>query len=285
MSAAGLSSADVFLLNAGERYFRKAYVNPKMRRNQPLEKVGWAPSLQVEVHEHHMIICEASADKPYPQMLALRGHEVMQVQMPISVYCICAEAEFLRSEHQDDVRKLISHGFGLLTVDKSGNAMVRHSTIPLVQRISDDVFGSEIRGLPLALRRRLAQCFESYKKNAGSGVHELAELIEGVTYRGGTDSVKKGWVDAKEVRPGNSADTLDALHKCKQFADMRAELGAARGFIASARNPASHYPKNKKQAFQKYHNCRDNFVLGLKIIKNLHDALIRHSCSGALPKI
>jgi len=285
MTAGGLSSADDFLIDAGERYFKATYVNPWMRRNESFGEVGWAPSLQVEIHDHHMIVCEVSSARPYPQMLALRGHDVMMVQIPTSVYCICPEAEFLRPEHQEEVKKLVAHGFGLITVDAHGSAMVRHSAIPLVQRIAEDTFRSEVKSLPPKLRRKVSQCFDSYKKNAGSGVHELAEVIEAVTYRGGLDGVKKTWLDRANVRPGYSANTLDAMHECPQMHDIRAEIGATRGYISSARNPSSHFPKNKKQAFQKYHSCRENFLAGIKILKDLRASLVKKNLSGGLPKI
>jgi len=285
MSTSGLSPADEYLRNAAEKYFKKTYQHPPIRRSEAIKPLGWAPSLQIDIHDYRTVICEMSAEKPYPQMLALRGHDVMQVQAPICVFSVCPEEEFLKADQQKSVKDLVAHGFGLITVDSSGDAMVRHDCIPLVQRVPDAAFQTEIRGLPSKFRQKTAQCYENYKKNSVAGVQELSGLVEGIILQAGRDAIAKTWLTNGQAAPGKAADTLDNLFNCKQLQNIRAKVAAARGYIDAARNTVSHYPKNKKQAYKKFNDCRENFIQGLKITKDFREALRSAALSGDIPKV
>ena len=186
----------------------------------------------------------------------------MQVDMPITVYSICPEQGYLAN--QADFKRLVADGFGLLTVDDSGNAQIRSDAIPLIQQITQVELDADIKGLPKKLKGRLAQAFVRYKQSAPAGAADIAEVIEGLVLHAGQEAAKKNWISAADAKPGASARTLSAMAGASQCKNAAAAVGAAQAFISMYRNPSHHFPKDRRQAAKKYRDCRHGFLEGLK---------------------
>jgi hypothetical protein len=243
------------------------------------QNLAWKPSISFKISEHLTVLAEVS-ESPYPMIFHLRRLDLYKVEMPISVYCVCPEEAYLAD--QTAAKKLMADGYGLLTVGADGTVQKRASTIPIVQQISDQEFRVELVGLPATIRRRLAESFDRYKHNAPSGVADVSEVIEGFVLRAGRDAAKKKFIAAGDVKPGAPAATLAALLASAQGKSAAAAIGGAQSYISMYRNTSHHFPKNKKQAFKKYRDCRHGFLDGLKKVHQFRDAMRGMGLSGLL---
>jgi hypothetical protein len=277
---AGLFSGSEYLAEKAMEYFRDKYqilkfdIDSKLARNLRCE-----PTFGFRVHDHLTIVVEVS-ESPYPAIFRMRSNEIADADVPVAAYSVCSEAAFLSD--QSAARELVSHGFGLITVDDEGYVERWASPGPLMQRIGPNQFNAESSKLPRAIRRRVAEAFERYQNDPLSGVKDLTEIIEGVVYKSGNECVKKGWVARSKVKPGYTANTLDEIEKTTQFAPQKAIIGGIRNYVASYRNTVHHWPKDQKQAARKYRDCRHAFLDGLKQLKAYSDAVRTVGLSGSL---
>jgi hypothetical protein len=200
--------------------------------------------------------------------------------MPIEVYCGCPEEAYLAN--QSDAKRLITHGFGLVTVAEDGRVHRRSGCIPLIQRIAEQEFKNEVRTLPPVIKRRLVEAFERYNNSAPTGVADVAEVLEGFILKAGREAAKKGWIDAKAAKPGQPAATLDALQAAPQFIASMAAVGSVRGYVAEYRNTSHHFPKNEAQAARKYRECRHAFLDGLKRVCSFRNSMRDRGLSGGI---
>jgi hypothetical protein len=280
MSSTGLSSGTDFLRDAAQEFFNNLFQNPPMVLAGEIDKsLNWKPSIHFKINDHLTVVAEAS-ENPYPMIFKLRRQDVLSVQTPISIYCVCPEEAYLAD--QASAKELMGHGYGLLTVASDGTVQKRSSCIPLVQQINDAEFKNEIAGLPAIIRRRLVESFDVYNHSAASGVADITEVIEGLVLRAGRDAAKKGYIDPKNAKPGKPAITLAALVASSQGQSLAGAIGGVQNHISYYRNSAHHFPKNKKQAYIKYRDCRHGFLDGLKKIKQFKDAMRTMGLSGAL---
>lgn len=275
-----LTSGGSLLLDAARNYFSQYYQNPTMKFSTVFDaKLGYVPSIQFKIHSHLSVLVEVS-ETPYPAILGLRRTDIEDLQVPIAVYCVCPEEAYLTN--QPDAKRLIGHGFGLVTISQDGNAQRRAICIPLIQRIAPEEFKNEISSLPLNIRRRLVESYDRYNFSAPSGVADVAEVLEGFILKAGQEAVKKGWIPARAAKAGMSAATLDAMQAVPQLSASVAAIGSVRGYISEYRNVSHHFPKDKKQAAKKYKECRHAFLDGLKRISFFRSSMKDRGMSGGL---
>jgi len=273
MAANGLTRSESFLLKAAAKHFRREYAGPPLAISEEIDpKLRWRPSLHFKPSNDQTIAAEAS-ETPYPEIFRLRHADILDVHMPISVYCICPEETFLDSTKQREVRDLQSHGYGLLTVDHQGKVLKRFGCIPLVQHISKAEFEAEIRDIPKKIQLRLKEAFDTYCQNAGSGVKELTEIVEGIVLNVGKKVAKRGWIDRGILKKGSASKILDAMLEAKQCRNALHSIAGARSYIKDYRHIAHHFPRNKRQAYTKYRTCQHAFREGIKRIRSFRDAL------------
>jgi hypothetical protein len=278
--ADGLSSGTEFLRNAAVAYFENVYEKPPIQIAAEVDpKLNWKPTIRISVNDHLMLLAEVS-EVPYPLIFRLRRTDVLQLQVPIAIYCVCPEEAYL--QNQPDVRDLRQHGYGLLTVSAEGAVQKRFASIPIVQQISEGDFKAEILGLPPKLRRRVATSFELYNHSAPAGVADVTEVVEGVVLKAAREAVRKGWIRSGSAKPGQTAASLAAMSGAAQFGKAAAAVGGAQSYVSRYRNTAHHFPKNKKQAHTKYRDCRHAFLDGLKVIQHFRTAMRNLQLSGSI---
>ena len=244
------------------------------------KELSWKPSLHFKANDHLTVVVEASDDAPYPRIFEMRRQAVIALNRPVSIYCICPEESYLSD--QSEAKRLIADGYGLLTVDASGNVQKRESCIPLLQQITRQEFKAEIKPLPQKIRALCAEAFDAYNHNAQSGTAKMTEIIEGLILKAGRDAVKKGWLTAADARAGQSQNTLTKMQAASQFNNVVAAIGAVQGYVSEYRNPNHHWPKDKKQAAKKYRDCRHGFLDGLKKSVMFRDAMRKIGLSGSI---
>ncbi len=277
----GLTSGVDFLRDRAKDYFSEYYQNPPIKVDEALaSNLSWKPTLQFKIQSHLTVLAEVS-ETPYPAILHMRRTDIMDMTTPVSVYCVCPEEAYLNDQSQ--ARKLIEQGFGLITVDSHGQVERRANCIPLIQRISDAEFHSEIKGLTPLIRRRLVQSFEKYQNSAPAGAADIAEVLEGFILKAGNEGVKKNWLQRGDVRAGQTAKILDAMTSATEFQTAKAPIGGVRAYISSYRNLNHHFPKNQKQAAKKYKDCRHAFLDGIKKVGEFRVAMKSLGLTGGLP--
>ena len=171
----------------------------------------------------------------------------------------------------------------MLLVDREGNVTRRLSCIPLIQQIPKEGFKGEIKGLPRKIRRRLAQSYEIYANKPSSSVADITEVVEGLVLQAGREAVRKTWINVKDAKPGYPAATLDALMAVRNCNPAMAALGGARSYIDQYRNVSHHFPKDKKQAYKKYEDCKHGFTDGIKRIHHFREGMEKIGMTGTLP--
>ncbi len=269
-----------FLKSCAAKFFADHYHGPAMKYECAVDKgLSYSPSIQFQIHAHLMVLVETS-ETPYPVILSMRRTDIEDLQSPIAVYCACPEEAYLAD--QSEAKRLISHGFGLLTVSTDGSCQVRANAIPLIQRISDNEFKAGIKELPPAVKRRLVEAFDRYLHSPPTGVADIAEVLEGFILKAGKEAAKKGWIDNKFKNGQTPATTLDAMQAAGQFAHSMAAIGSVRGYVAEYRNMSHHFPKNREQAAKKYRECRHAFLDGLKRVVSFRASMKSRGLTGGI---
>jgi len=279
MSSLDLTSGAGILADAAYEHLRQVYQGIRISRGASIDsKVNWAPTLSLKLNAHKVLLVEVS-ETPYPQIFRMRRQDIMNLEVPISVYAVCPEDAYL--QQQALAKELIADGYGLFTVDLNGQVQKRSSATPLIQQIVEPEFRALVKSLPTPGRTRLAEAFEHYKDDPPLGVSDITEVAEGIVLRAGRDAVKKGWLVKASVRPGAPAETLKAMQAAAQFNNAAGAVGAVQGYISVYRNAAHHAPKNSKQASIKYRACRHAFLEGLHKIPEFRAAMRQLGLSGA----
>jgi len=273
---AGISSATDFIRSSVRQYLVATYSNPPIKCDEEVDsKLGWTPTISCAVNNQLMLI-EAS-ETPYPEILRIRRAEMVEVPAPIAAYAACPEEAY--AQNQKDAADLALHGFGLFTVDASGNVTKKFPAIPIAQHIPESQFKDDVGGLPAPHKRRAKECFDLYKHNAPAGVANLAEQVEALIMRAAKDAAKKGWITKAQAN-GSLANVLVSLQGANQFNNADTVIAAARVYVQRYRNPSHHVPKNKKQAYRKYRDCRHAFLDGLRNMQDFKDQMKSLGLSG-----
>jgi len=273
----GISSATEFIRSSVKKYLISTYSNPPVKCDEVVDQtLGWVPTISCLVNNQLMLI-EAS-EKPYPEILRMRRAEMVEVPAPIAAYAACPEEAY--AQNQREAADLALHGFGLFTVDASGNVTAKFPAIPIAQHIPESQFKDDVEGLPALHKRKARECFDLYRHNAPAGVANLAEQVEGLIVRAGRDAAKKGWITAAQSKD-SLANLLVSLQGAAQFKNADTVLSAARMYVQRYRNVAHHVPKNKKQAYRKYRDCRHAFLDGLRTMRDFKDAMNSLGLSGS----
>ncbi len=250
-------------------YFKSKYGSSGLTIEKEIApEIGWTPTFHLKPSSVRIVAVEV-ADKLYPQALKIAGHDILHYDgSPISVYQVCSLDVYQNDKNQANVSLLLQHGFGIVTVDDSGNVKPQHKCIPLAQHISEEQLKSELAGLNRALRRQFEEAHSTYLTNEGQGLQQAGQIVEAIMSCIAGRAAKKGVIKPAEAR-GILADVIDALYAAKKFKNHRAALGGAQDFVKEFRNTASHPPKNAREATQKIKKCRTGFVDAVGIAKKL----------------
>jgi hypothetical protein len=232
----------------------------------------WRPTIQVNRTKYELLAIEVSEDL-YPMILKMVAHDISREipDMPISVYVACPLAVYVADAKQVTVRKLKEHGFGLFTVDDTGHVAEQFPAIPLIHQIPEATLSDGIKSLPSGIRVKFKNAFDLYRTNSNQGLQDTGQLVESLIYCMASNAHKKGWISKPDKMV--AAAMVDQMYAAKELNNYRAALGAARNFLKSYRNMASHPPKSYKAAAEKIKLMRSGFVDSLNTTVALCSAL------------
>lgn len=284
MKGGGLTSGAAFLRNAVEDYFREVLEIKKILVNEELDKnLRWTPALRFVMNGHIHVFVEPSEDSPYPAILRMRLANLLHYPEPIQVYIVCPEEIISTGSHRELIKEMKEHGFGLFTVNRDGKAHKEFAAVPIVQVIAHEDFKAHIKDVKyLALRQKLIEAYGDYSNKPTSGVTTLTEIVEGLVNQGAKEAAKKGFINPADAN-ANLAKKLDAMLNSPQCGNAKAAIATVRGYVSNHRNPAHHWPKDKKRARKKYVDCRNSFLSGLEAIIGFREAIRNVGLTGRLP--
>lgn len=231
--------------------------------------ISWRPSFVLRPAKFRIVAVEVE-DNPYPEALKIAAHDIGHFDFPISVYQACSLEAYQADPKQAKIKQLRKHGFGILTIDDDGEVAFQNVGIPLLQHISSDQFNAAIAQVNPELRVALNAAYEVYETNEGQGLQQAGQIVEGLVQSIAMQAAKRNVVTTAGLT-GGLADTIDALYQTNVFKSHRAALGGARDFIREYRNPASHAPKNPKEAADKIRKCKTGFLDAISVCRKLRE--------------
>ncbi len=266
MSYKGLSSGDDFLFNSAHKFLSERFqTQPKV--SQPIShEIDWAPALHFETTRKRILVAEVS-QMPYPTVFKLYLADIIEVTIPIEIYCVCTEGLYNDKKNKAEFKKLLSHGYGIIIVDDNGDAKFQESTVPLVQHIKGKEFNEKTKDIKGKVKVRVLDAFDKYQNDPRSGVGDLRILIEEMVKSAVKSSIKKDWLTTSTLSK-DLADILNDMNDARQFSDTSAIIGGMKSFVSDFGNPAVHAPRSKKDAHKTYRECRYAFIDGLRHISN-----------------
>ncbi|WP_148650871.1 hypothetical protein [Sphingopyxis granuli] len=231
------------------------------------DAIMWRPSFYLKVGKFKLIAVEVE-DNLYPGSLKGAAHDISHYDFPIAVYQACTLEAYLGDPNHKNINLLKNHGFGIITVDEDGNAVIQHSCVPLAQHISPDSFERAISKLSPKMKVAFRSAYAVYQTSETQGLQDAGQIIEAILTSIADQAVKKGDLTASSSG-GALANRIDNMYGAQPLAGHRAALGGAREFVQEFRNTASHPAKSAKQAAEKIRKCREGFLDAINIASKL----------------
>jgi hypothetical protein len=226
-------------------------------------RIGWKPTFFMRPNRLLTVGVEVS-DVLYPTILKIAAHDVEHYNFPIAIYQACA-LDLYQKDHQfAKVNLLRDHGFGVITVDDNGMAVIQCRAEPIAQHISPERFDNDLKELNPALRVKFRTAYATYQTNIGQGLQESGQIIEALIVSITSQAISKSVVPPASATR-STAGKIDDLYPTNAFQNHRATLGAARDFVSTYRNISSHVPTTPLQASNKIRRCKAGFLDALRI--------------------
>ena len=264
------SPTDRFLGEAAEGHFKQLFEGATIKIGEAIDpNLSWRPTIHFR-WSGYLTIAGETSERPYPRIFRVVHANVLEVQIPISMYSICGEDAYLDRNNQREIEELRAHGYGLFTVDNDGNVQRKFGCIPLIQHIPERKISDDIKPLPLKYRVKLRECYYSYNNKPESGLREASELVEGLVKSAAEKAKRKGFLPNIK---SNTADILDDMLGNPKFRDQTADIGGVRSYMRNYRNPVSHPPRNRKQAYDRFRSCQHGFLESIRQVASFHRAM------------
>lgn len=258
-----------------EGYFKDRYAIKKFRRDSELRRdISWRPSLSFKKGKHLTVVVECSETYAYPPIMGRKKNEIMDAEELISAYAVCPSELLETPAGQEDVKALRSEGFGLITVDASGNAVEHLKPVPLIQVIGEGEFRTAARDLKGVTLTNVRHAFDQYQNNPPSGVMKVGEIVESLVHSAALVAKTQGIINASQAS-ASVANVLKTMMELNYFSAIHQELSRARAFVGTYRNTAAHTPKTSKDEYVKYRDCRHGFLEGVHVVNSFRAAMTK----------
>ena len=268
-----LSEGMQFVATKSLAYMRHRFGNNGVKIEIGIDRsIAWRPTFYLKQSSVKILAVEVD-DNLYPNSLKGAAQDVRHFLAPICVYQACSLEAYQRDPRQENINRLRSHGFGIITVADNGDVVMQHMAVPLSQCITPDEMSSELRDLPTAVKVAFRGAYDVYLTNEGQGLQEAGQIVEAIV-AGLARAANKANVVTKGTLGKSLADQIDDLYATNVFKEHRAALGSARTFIKEFRNVASHPSKTRQAAAEKIRKCRKGFLEGISTAHKL--SLVAH---------
>jgi|ERR1041385_3967137 hypothetical protein len=239
-----------------------------LTKEQPIDpKIGWQPTFYMKPSRVLMVAVEVS-DRLFPEILKIAAHDIERYDFPISVYQACSLRIYQKDPRFARVKQLREHGFGIITVDDDGSALIQVRAEPLAQYITTETLDKELSTLTPRLKVKFKSAYATYLTNTGQGLQEVGQIVEALVKRICMQAESANHVPSNTSK-NDTASMIDTLYQTPRFQNHRAALGGARSFVKTYRNTASHPAVTAKQAATKIRKCRAGFLEAIRIADEL----------------
>jgi len=251
---------------------RNRWGHQGLRKEEPIDgSISWRPTYFLKPSRFEIIAVEVD-DKIYTEVLKSAAHDIGNFDHPITVYQASPLDVFQNDPRMARIGLLRDHGFGIITVDDEGNARIQHTAQPLAQNILPTRFESDLSGLTQSLKIAFRAAYVTFQTNVGQGLQQAGQIVEGMIGSICSQAEANGTI---ATSAGSLADKIDLLYQSNHFRQYRGTLGGVRSFVREFRNTASHAPRSAKEAAEKIRNCKDGFLTGLRLAKQLREDMQR----------
>lgn len=239
-----------------------------LKKEEPIDgSIGWTPTFHLHPTKALIVGVEVS-DIIFPEMLKIAAHDIEHYDFPIAIYQACSLDVFQRDTRMVRVNLLREHGFGLITVDDQGTAVIQNRAPAYAQHIPPERFDHAISSLTPNLKVRCRGAYSTYQTNIVQGLQEAAQIIEALVICIATQAEADGKIPAKMIRK-DAADIVDVLYATAAFKDFRAVLGGTRSFLREYRNPPSHPARTPPEAADRIRKCKSGFFEAVRLAGEL----------------
>lgn len=235
------------------------------------DKVNWTPTIQLKTSATELLLVEV-AESLYPAVFSIAYAQIIneEAMRPIKVYQACPLTSFQADKKHEQVRRLKSHGFGLITVDEQGTVDIQFPASVLIHHVSDKKFEETVKGMPMDTKSALVKAFEVYRTDANQGLQHAGQVVEALIHLIASQCHARGLMASYKETDKASA-VIDKLYASAtpSLADQRASFGGARSFMKLGRNASSHPSKTVKQAQEKAVLLREGFESAIRVCGQL----------------
>lgn len=231
------------------------------------DAIGWTPTFYLSPNRALIVAVEVS-DVIFPEILKIAAHDVEQYDMPIAIYQACSLDVYQKDAKMAKVNLLRNHGFGLITVDDGGDAVIQFRAAPYAQHISPERFDAGIADLKQRLKIRFRGAYSTYQTNVLQGLQEAAQVIEALVICLAAQAQRAGKAPPNTSKK-DAAEIIDVLYVTPMFQPYRATLGGARSFFREYRNPPSHPPRTPSEAAATLRKCKAGLFEALRMASEL----------------
>lgn len=275
--SSGFVSGEEELRESAINHFKDIYSLPinAFKINSELHKdLAWRPSFYFK--NRYTLVAVEILDYPSSRLLKSLALDIMDTNLLIKVVVICPESNIINETIRKEINQLLNYGFGFFTIDDRGINRQQEG-IPLIQFISEKEFTSEIKTLPISIKRRLRDAFDTYNSNPRNGLSEITEIVESVINNLVEQSIKLTWL-ANSARNKTLAQKIDLmLNDPNHYHSAKASLGGLKSYISVYRNSSHHAPNSLKKAYEIAKMSQHGFREGIKQLNNLNTKMKNHN--------
>ena len=184
--------------------------------------IRYTPNLQFRKSNFTTVVVELS-EGPFPEILEMRHTAITDFDAPIEVYAACPAEATRTTAGEKEIARLTKQGFGLIVVDETGAAEVRHACSALKLRVSRSEFDAAVGSPPKSVKDRLQEAYRAYQTSPAGGLDQVCDLLEALVARAHADCLKKGWL-AQNQATDKTATQIDHMVALNQLGPARAAL-------------------------------------------------------------
>jgi len=235
-----------------------------------LPDIPLRPTLHWKTKTHY-IVCEV-AERPFPVSIKHQFADLVATEQPIRIIVAYPKDNRLSlNDYQSDIKQSKKFGIGYMGIDENNNGDIEYQGVPLSLHITP----IDLKLFKTKLKPFVTEAYEHYmlKGDPDVGLQKIGQLTENIIYNIAEQAKKKGVFTYSGFNPPAYIKQSLLIDKMidENVLDIPI-LGRCRDF-ANDRNAVSHKPKSRKQAVEIESKLKENFIIGIRILKDLPEKI------------
>lgn len=235
--------------------------------------IPYQPTLHWEL-DTYFLACEVS-NKPFPDALKLQFADIVRTGIPIKIIvAYTLDVDMTTTDYRKNIKEAKEFGFGFMVVDEDNRGEIEHDGILLALHIPPIDYSE----YPKKLQPYIREAYEKYmvKCDPQGSLQNIGQLTENIIYNIATQAKRRGVFTYTRFNPPKYISQSTLIDKLidENIFDIPM-LGRCKSF-AIDRNGVSHKPKTLRQAKNVQTKLKENFIIGLRILKDLPPIIKSH---------